>query len=89
MVPPTCQYKQQEYINFNFITSKDIRVLLKKKFQGNALVKKTDADIDAIVTTRTNLINKIANLIVGLNVMLALPAYDEFLNNLVQTTNNS
>jgi hypothetical protein len=55
------EYKDIENIDRNFVTSVDIERLLRNKFQKNSKVKKTDADIDAIVTTTTNLINKIFN----------------------------
>jgi hypothetical protein len=39
------EYKDQEYIDQNFVISVDIERLLKNKFQKNSKVKKSDADI--------------------------------------------
>jgi hypothetical protein len=81
------QYKKPEFISQDFVSTPDIERLLKKKFQGDSLVKKTDTDIAAIVAKTANLINKIPNPSVGLNNLINLSANDSIFNDNVNTTN--
>jgi hypothetical protein len=81
------QYKRPEFISQDFVKTTDIERLLKKKFQGNSLVKKTDADIQEILAKTTNLINKIPNPQAGVNSLINLPANDAIFNGIVNTTN--
>jgi hypothetical protein len=44
-------YRDSPYINPDFVTSQKIGELLRNKFQNNSKVKKTDVEIQVILTT--------------------------------------
>jgi hypothetical protein len=80
------QYRDSPYINLDFVTSVDIERLLKNKFQKNSKVKKTDAEIQDILTTTQNLMNRTANPKLSLQSLANNPANNSIFNDIV---NNS
>jgi hypothetical protein len=54
-------FVKPEFISAGFIKAQDVAALLKKKFQTNATVKKSDTDVNKMIQVATNVINKVAN----------------------------
>jgi hypothetical protein len=81
------QYRDSPYIDRNFVTSQKIEQLLKNKFQKNSKVKKTDAEIEAILTTTQNLINKTENPQLSLQSLANSSPNDSIFNDIVDNTN--
>jgi hypothetical protein len=81
------QYKESPYINPKFVSSVDIEQILKNKFQKNSKVKKSDADIQDILTTTHNLINRTANLQLSLKSLANSSPNDSIFNDIIENTN--
>jgi hypothetical protein len=89
LMVPYDQYKYRDspYIDRKFVTSVDIEQLLKNKFQKNSKVKKTDAEIEAILTTTQNLLNRSANPQLSLQSLANSSPNDSIFNDIVDNTN--
>jgi hypothetical protein len=77
-----------EFISTDFITVQNVADLLKKKFQTNAVVKKTDTDINKMIQLATNVINKVANPTQTLNTLAKSPANNKIITEMANITNS-
>jgi hypothetical protein len=80
------KYRDSPYINPKFVSSVEIKTLLKNKFQKNSKVKKTDLEIQDILTTTQNLINRTANPKLGLQSVANSSPNDSIFNDIVDNT---
>jgi hypothetical protein len=80
-------YRDSPYINPDFVSSIDIEQILKNKFQKNSKVKKSDADIQAILTTTQSLINRTANPQLSLQSLANSSPNDLIFTDIVDNTN--
>jgi hypothetical protein len=80
------KYKDLPSIDREFVTSVDIKTLLKNKFQKNSKVKKSDADINDILTTTQNLLNRTGNPQLTLRSLANTAPNDPIFNDIVDTT---
>jgi hypothetical protein len=81
------EYKDSPYISRDFVTSQKIEQLLKNKFQRNSKVKKSDAEINEILITTQNLLNKTANPQLSLKSLANSSPNDSIFNDIVDNTN--
>jgi hypothetical protein len=77
-----------EFISTDFIRTQDFPALLKKKFQTNTTVKKSDIDLNDMIDVATNVINKVANPTQTLNTLAKSPANSKIVTEFSNITNN-
>jgi hypothetical protein len=89
LMVPYDQYKYRDspYIDGGFVISQKIEELLRNKFQKNSKVKKTDAEIEAILTTTQSLLNRTANPQLSLQSLANSSPNDSIFNDIVNNTN--
>jgi hypothetical protein len=80
-------FVKPEFISNDFITAQDVEPLLKKKFQTNAVVKKSDTDLNDMIEVATNVINKVKNPTQTLNTLAKAPANNKIISEFSQITN--
>jgi hypothetical protein len=77
-----------EFISPNFIKAQDVASLLKRKFQTNAMVKKSDTDINKMINVATNVINKVVNPTQTLATLAKSPANNKIITEMANITNS-
>jgi hypothetical protein len=81
-------FVRPEFISTDFITAQNVADLLKKKFQMNAVVKKSDTDLKDMINVATNVINKVANPTQTLNTLAKSPANSKIITEFSNITNS-
>jgi hypothetical protein len=81
-------FVRPDFINTNFIAAQNVAALLKKKFQTNAEVKKSDTDVNKMIQVATNVINKVANPTQTLKTLAKSPANSKIITEFSNITNN-
>jgi hypothetical protein len=81
-------FVRPEFINANFIKAQNVAALLKKKFQMNATVKKSDTDVNKMIDIATNVINKVANPTQTLKTFAKSPANSKIITEFSNITNS-
>jgi hypothetical protein len=77
-----------EFISTDFIKAQDVAALLKRKFQTNATVKKSDTDLNKMIDVTTNVINKVANPTQTLNTLAKSPANNKIITEFAHITDS-
>jgi hypothetical protein len=80
------QYRDSPYIDRKFESSQNIEQLLRNKFQKNSNVKKTDAEIEAILATTQHLINRTGNPQLSLQSLANSSPNDSIFNDIVDNS---
>jgi hypothetical protein len=81
-------FVRPEFISTKFITAQDVAALLKKKFQTNAVVKKSDIDLNDMINVAANVINKVVNPIQTLKTLAKFPANSKIITEFSNITNS-
>jgi translation initiation factor 1 (eIF-1/SUI1) len=81
-------FVRPEFISTDFITAQNVADLLKKRFQTNATVKKSDIDLKDMIQVGTNVINKVANPSQTLKTLGKSPANNKIITEFANITNS-
>jgi hypothetical protein len=81
-------YVKPEFISGDFITAQNVAALLTKKFQTNAVVKKSDTDLAKMTEVAMNVINKVVNPTQTLKTLAKSPANSKIITEMANITNN-
>jgi hypothetical protein len=81
-------FVRPEFISSDFIKAQDITALLKKKFQTNATVKKSNTDINKMIDVATNVTNTVVNPTQTLNTLAKSPANNKIITEFSNITNS-
>jgi hypothetical protein len=81
-------FVRPEFISTDFITAQNVGDLLKKKFQTNAVVKKSDTDLKDMIEVATKVINKVANPTQTLSTLSKSPANSKIITEFSNITNS-
>jgi hypothetical protein len=77
-----------EFISTDFIKAQDVAALLKKNFQTNATVRKSDTDLNDMIQVATNVISKVVNPTQTLNTLAKSPANNKIITEFSNIANS-
>jgi hypothetical protein len=81
-------FVRPEFISTDFITAQNVADLLTKKFQTNAVVKKSDTYLKDMIQVVINVINKVANPTQTLTTLSKSPANSKIITEFSNITNS-
>jgi hypothetical protein len=87
--PRTARYNPVKNVDKDFVTTEEIRAMLRQKCRHGGISQKSEEDTERMVTTATNIINRTPNPIGNVSTALSDPSVLNVIANVADNLSNS